>query len=200
MQSPIRERQLQAEEQTVGHFALVAYIPDPLASFLDNLRLELTPACKPHAHVTILPPRPLHDDLKDTVQQIADDIRGPHPSGSSVAGSRCSRPRVSFFWGWLAVRIELRQLYASLNCGSPAAQRELPLPSAHHDRAEYPARRGGTALADREGKDGPSIGDPAVSWFLRCPSSSTWRHRSGPMWLLYRWELKFPSPDPRLQL
>jgi 2'-5' RNA ligase len=40
-------------------FALVSYIPDPLAQFLDNLRLELVPACLPHAHVTILPPRPI---------------------------------------------------------------------------------------------------------------------------------------------
>ncbi|MGH9658633.1 MAG: 2'-5' RNA ligase family protein [Bryobacteraceae bacterium] len=40
-------------------FALVAYIPDPLGKFLDDLRRELVPGCVPHAHVTILPPRPL---------------------------------------------------------------------------------------------------------------------------------------------
>ncbi len=40
-------------------FALVSYIPDPLALFLDRLRLEMDPGCKPHAHVTILPPRPV---------------------------------------------------------------------------------------------------------------------------------------------
>ena len=40
-------------------YALVTYIPDPLAKFLDELRKELVPGCTPHAHVTILPPRPI---------------------------------------------------------------------------------------------------------------------------------------------
>jgi 2'-5' RNA ligase len=43
----------------VNQYALVSYIQDPLGSFLDRLRLRLAPACRPHAHVTILPPRPL---------------------------------------------------------------------------------------------------------------------------------------------
>ncbi|MGI8989224.1 MAG: 2'-5' RNA ligase family protein [Bryobacteraceae bacterium] len=42
-----------------AQFALVSYIPDPLGLFLDNLRIEMAPGCKPHAHVTILPPRPV---------------------------------------------------------------------------------------------------------------------------------------------
>ncbi len=67
------------EGQTVGQFALVAYIPDPLARFLDDLRLELTPGSKPHAHVTILPPRPLDGDLGGTLRQIAEDIKGAAP-------------------------------------------------------------------------------------------------------------------------
>lgn len=43
----------------VNQFALVIYIPDPLGRFLDELRLELAPDCRPHAHVSVLPPRPL---------------------------------------------------------------------------------------------------------------------------------------------
>jgi 2'-5' RNA ligase len=62
-------------EQTLGQFALVSYIPDPLARFLDDLRVELTPGCSPRAHVTVLPPRPLHNDVKDTVQLIAEGCR-----------------------------------------------------------------------------------------------------------------------------
>ena len=68
MQSPAREGKCLAEEQTLSQFALVAYIPDPLGRFLDDLRVELTPDCKPRAHVTILPPRPLCDDLSSTIQ------------------------------------------------------------------------------------------------------------------------------------
>lgn len=49
-------------------FALVAYIPDPLAEFLDDLRRELVSGCKPHAHVTILPPRPVHGEVEEAEQ------------------------------------------------------------------------------------------------------------------------------------
>jgi 2'-5' RNA ligase len=39
-------------------YALVSYIPEPLAGFLDRLRQELVPNCFLRAHITILPPRP----------------------------------------------------------------------------------------------------------------------------------------------
>ncbi len=45
--------------QPVNQFALVIYIPDPLGRFLDDLRRELAPDCTPHAHVSVLPPRPI---------------------------------------------------------------------------------------------------------------------------------------------
>jgi 2'-5' RNA ligase len=43
----------------INSFALVSYIPEPLAGFLDRLRQELVPNCFLRAHVTILPPRPI---------------------------------------------------------------------------------------------------------------------------------------------
>lgn len=43
----------------INSFALVSYIPEPLAGFLDRLRQELVPNCFLRAHVTLLPPRPL---------------------------------------------------------------------------------------------------------------------------------------------
>src|ERR1035438_4772117 len=46
-------------EERLNVFALVIYIPDPLGRFLDDLRRELAPHPNPHAHVTVLPPRPL---------------------------------------------------------------------------------------------------------------------------------------------
>src|SRR5712691_3787183 len=59
-------------------FALVAYIPDPLRTFLDNLRRELVPGCVPAAHVTILPPRP----LSGTPQAAIETIRAQLPDFS----------------------------------------------------------------------------------------------------------------------
>lgn len=60
-----------------GHVALVSYIPDPLGSFLDGLCRELVPAAKPHAHVSILPPRPLPcepDCAAAELRKLLEDI------------------------------------------------------------------------------------------------------------------------------
>ena len=57
-------------QDLVNSFALVTYIPDPLGKFLDDLRRELIPACVPHAHVTILPPRPLCAAREDAIEAI----------------------------------------------------------------------------------------------------------------------------------
>src|ERR1700733_8037347 len=40
-------------------FALVIYVPGALGQFLDDLRRKLVPGCNPHAHVSLLPQRPL---------------------------------------------------------------------------------------------------------------------------------------------
>src|SRR5690242_17916308 len=47
--------------EKLNEYALVIYFPDPLARFLDDLRLELVVSCRPRAHVTVLPPRRLED-------------------------------------------------------------------------------------------------------------------------------------------
>jgi 2'-5' RNA ligase len=103
--------------QTLGHFALVSYIPNPLARFLDDLRSELTPGCNSRAHITALPPRPLLHDVKDTVYQIAEDNRGIPPFWIELGD-------VQVFEGSHVVYIELArgarelaELYRALNAG-----------------------------------------------------------------------------------
>jgi 2'-5' RNA ligase len=56
-------------EQRLNIFALVIYIPAPLGRFLDDLRTELVPHYKPHAHVSVLPPRSLAVDSKTASEQ-----------------------------------------------------------------------------------------------------------------------------------
>jgi len=47
----------------VNEYALVAYVPAPLGSFLDELRNELVPRMPPgRSHVTVLQPRPLLEE------------------------------------------------------------------------------------------------------------------------------------------
>jgi 2'-5' RNA ligase superfamily len=55
--------------QRLNVFALVIYIPGSLGRFLDDLRRELTPGCNPHAHVSVLPPRPLSVDWEEASNQ-----------------------------------------------------------------------------------------------------------------------------------
>jgi len=62
----------------VNSFALVSYIPDPLAGFLDTLRRELVPNCFLRAHVTILPPRPISSTPEEAwhvVQALAPSFQ-----------------------------------------------------------------------------------------------------------------------------
>ncbi|SRR5579883_3477255 len=67
------------EARTVSQFALVSYIPAPLSQFLDNLRLRLTPDAKPHAHVTVLPPRPVYADLEELKKRLAPALHDVSP-------------------------------------------------------------------------------------------------------------------------
>ena len=57
-------------EQRLNVFALVIYLPDPLGRFLDDLRRDLVPGCNPHAHVSVLPPRPLAVDWQVAGEQV----------------------------------------------------------------------------------------------------------------------------------
>lgn len=63
----------------INLFALVSYIPGALGEFLDRLREELVAGCKPHAHVTILPPRPIAGDIHTNSRTIEDHLDGFSP-------------------------------------------------------------------------------------------------------------------------
>ena len=59
-----------------GLFALVAYVPDPLAEFLYQMRRSLHEAPCPRPHVTLLPPRPLRVSVESACR-TADKILRP---------------------------------------------------------------------------------------------------------------------------
>jgi 2'-5' RNA ligase len=56
----------------------VIYIPGELGKFLDDFRRELVPGCNPHAHVSLLPPRPLAVDWRVASQQVRATLDGCH--------------------------------------------------------------------------------------------------------------------------
>ena len=114
------------EEQTISQFALVAYLPDPLGRFLDDLRVELTPDCKPHAHVTILPPRPLCHDLADTVHQLTDDLQDGLPFRVDLGQIETFAATQVIYLGLADGASELRRLYGALNCGCLEYKENFP--------------------------------------------------------------------------
>lgn len=66
-------------EERLNVYALVIYIPNPLGQFLDDLRRELVRGCNPHAHVSVLPPRPLPATWQAAGEQVQDFTTGHQP-------------------------------------------------------------------------------------------------------------------------
>lgn len=58
-----------------GYFALVSYVPDPLASFLAKIRKTLAETSHTQAHITLLPPRPLKLPIDTTSKQVRRILR-----------------------------------------------------------------------------------------------------------------------------
>jgi 2'-5' RNA ligase len=73
-------------EERLNVFALVIYIPDPLGRFLDDLRRELVPHYNPHAHVSVLPPRPLAVDWGEASLDAQSVLESCPPFEIELAG------------------------------------------------------------------------------------------------------------------
>jgi hypothetical protein len=70
----------------INSFALVSYLPNPLAAFLDSLRQHLVPNCFLRAHVTVLPPRPLRVPPKEAFEQVCSLAANFQPFEIELAG------------------------------------------------------------------------------------------------------------------
>ena len=102
----------------VNQYALVSYVQAPLGSFLDRLRLRLTPECRPHAHITILPPRPLCAPEERAEAEIRDISARFHSFDVKLGNvERFQTTEVIYLQLDCGAR-ELRQLHQSLNTGA----------------------------------------------------------------------------------
>ncbi len=93
----------------VNSFALVSYIHDPLAEFLDRLRSDLVSECHSKAHVTVLPPRPLTGTPEEAWNEI-------------LAGLHDFQPFLVEL-GDIEVFPITDVIYLSVNAGSPELER-----------------------------------------------------------------------------
>ena len=110
----------------INLFALVVYIPDPLARFLDDLRRELTPGCLPRAHVTILPPRPLIFSVAAATEKARSVVSGFAPFDILLSEIEIFQSTDVIYIGIKDGDRELRDLYHTLNTGSLASDEQYP--------------------------------------------------------------------------
>lgn len=100
-----------------GFYAVVAYIPEPLGSYLNALRAELVPGCTLRSHVTILPPRQLaasRETLESELGRLCKEI----PSFEVVLGEIEVFPSTGVIYLSLAAgRQSVERTHQALNHG-----------------------------------------------------------------------------------
>jgi 2'-5' RNA ligase len=121
-------------ETRINSFALVSYLPGPLADLLDEIRHDFAPESRAKAHVTILPPRPLIEYSPDTADDAAaaamEELRvrlQEFPPFKVDLGD------IEIFEGTQVIYVsiqngftELERMHSALNAGRVAFQEPYP--------------------------------------------------------------------------
>jgi 2'-5' RNA ligase len=109
-------------EERLNVFALVIYIPGPLGVFLDDLRRELVPHYNPHAHVSVLPPRPLAVDWQTASEQARNLTANWTPFDVQLTGIQVFPVTDVIYIEVGAGGSELNRMHAAMNLTDLAFQ------------------------------------------------------------------------------
>ncbi len=102
----------------VNSFALISYLPEPLAGFLDSLRCELVPRCQAKSHLTVLPPRPLAAGLPENAwHDLSDSLDRFPPFRVELASIEVFEGTNVIYLSIGAGYRELEQMHVALNRG-----------------------------------------------------------------------------------
>jgi 2'-5' RNA ligase len=101
----------------VNSFALVSYLPEPLAGFLDRLRNDLVQECHARAHVTVLPPRPLAAPSGEAWQDLKDRLQDFQPFRVELGPIEVFPVTDVLYFSVQAGQAELKRLHQALNVG-----------------------------------------------------------------------------------
>jgi len=104
-------------EERLNVFALVTYIPGPLGQFLDDMRRKLVPGCNPHAHVSLLPPRPLAVDWPVASEQVSRILNSWNPFAIELTGIDVFPVTDVIYLAVGRGAAELRQVHHAMNAG-----------------------------------------------------------------------------------
>ena len=161
-------------EEWLSVFALVIYIPDPLGRFLDDLRRELAPHCNPHAHVSLLPPRPLAVEWQVAAGQARALTEGWAPFEIELVGVRIFPVTNVIYLEIGAGAAELRRLHAAMNAGLLQLRSRFRTIPTSPWRRRYRSRRSGPFMNSPSG-DGRNTGAAACfGWSGPYLSGTRW--------------------------
>jgi len=118
----------------INSFALVSYLPGPLAELLDEIRHDFAPESRAKAHVTILPPRPLLEFAGETSDQgIAEAMEQLRVRLLEFPPFKVALGEIEIFEGTQVIYVsiqngftELERMHAALNTGRVAFQEPYP--------------------------------------------------------------------------
>ena len=118
----------------INSFALVSYLPGPLAGLLDEIRHDFAPESRAKAHVTILPPRPLLGFSGETSDQaIAEAMEQLRVRLQEFPPFKVDFGEIEIFEGTQVIYVsiqngftELERMHAALNTGRVAFQEPYP--------------------------------------------------------------------------
>jgi hypothetical protein len=113
-------------KQHLDVFALVIYVPEPLGRFLDDLRRELAPGCNPHAHVSVLPPRPLAVEWQAASGQARALAEGWAPFDIELTGLQIFPVTNVIYLEIGAGAADLRRMHAAMNTGALEFREPFP--------------------------------------------------------------------------
>ena len=115
----------------VDSFALVSYLPNPLASFLDEIRHDFAPDSRARAHVTVLPPRPLKPSpdpasVDAAWEQIRNRLQDVSPFRVELGEIEVFEETQAIYIAVLTGHEELKRLHDLLNVGGTSYQEPYP--------------------------------------------------------------------------
>ena len=147
----------------INSFALVSYIPEPLAGFLDRLRQELVPNCFLRAHLTILPPRPICSSPEAAWETIRTLAPGFAPFDVEMTQVEVFPVSDVIYIGIGRGRAEMERMHAGLNVNGLSCQEPFP----YHPHI--------TLAQDLKGDEVDELARVARARWAECPLPRTFR-------------------------
>lgn len=102
---------------SVNSFAIVAYVAGPIARFTDRLRQELAPGCPHHAHITVLPPRPLYCTVSQATEFARQLVSQFDPFDVRIGGVELFPGTEAIYLSVVDGACELTAMHDVLNTG-----------------------------------------------------------------------------------